>query len=506
MNLSNSRTSKSLRNITSGIGNKALLSIFAFATRTVFIRLMGAEYTGVNSLYTNIFSVLSLAELGISNVVMYYLYSALSDADELKIKGLVIEFKKIYTIIMVSMLILGLSVVPILQFIVKSSISDSQLITYYLLFLINLVSSYFLVYRIMVLNADQKLFYTNIVSTFTTIGMYVFQLLFLFITKNFIVYLLVQIFFTILQNIILNNIAIRHYPYIKDLSEKSSDYTINKTRLIDDIKATFLFKLSDVMLDQTDSIIISIMIGTVVVGYYSNYYLIIYYFVTLASIVANGLVASYGNLNTEHNMDKSYTMFKSSLLAFSFLGTWFVNIYLCVIQDFIPIWIGKQYVMNYSLVLAILFVFYFRMSTNTVWIYRSTMGLFKEVQYINLLAAILNIALSIIMGKCFGISGIIIATGISRLLTSFWYEAKVIYNKFQKNISRYFLIQLEYLGIMVICTSLSFAICKSLQFNGVIAIIIKIFISTFITIGLEILLNHKKEEFRVIKNRLQMVI
>ena len=95
------RSSKALRNVATGLINKLLMLVLAFATRTLFIRLLGAEYTGVSSLYTNILSVLSLAELGLSNVLMFYLYSALKDQDEDRICGLVQEFKKIYTLIII---------------------------------------------------------------------------------------------------------------------------------------------------------------------------------------------------------------------------------------------------------------------------------------------------------------------------------------------------------------------------------------------------------------------
>ena len=95
------RTANAKRNITTGLLNKLLIMILAFASRTFFIRLLGAEYTGINGLYTNILSVLSLAELGLGNVLMFYLYSALKDYDEDRINRLVFSFKKIYTDIII---------------------------------------------------------------------------------------------------------------------------------------------------------------------------------------------------------------------------------------------------------------------------------------------------------------------------------------------------------------------------------------------------------------------
>ena len=76
------RTQKATKNIVTGLVNKAALMLLAFVTKTAFIRLLGAEYNGVSSLYTNILSVLALAELGVGNVLMFYLYAALERKNE----------------------------------------------------------------------------------------------------------------------------------------------------------------------------------------------------------------------------------------------------------------------------------------------------------------------------------------------------------------------------------------------------------------------------------------
>ena len=167
------RSVNSVRNVSTGIANKVLMMLLAFATRTLFIRLLGADYTGVSSLYSNILSVLSLAEMG--NVLMFYLYSALKNQDTERIRALVNEFKKIYSAIIVIVLSIGLLLIPFLGFIVKSSLDRQDLIGYYLLYLINSVASYFVVYRTIVLSADQKNYISNIVHTIATIIMYIIQ-------------------------------------------------------------------------------------------------------------------------------------------------------------------------------------------------------------------------------------------------------------------------------------------------------------------------------------------
>ena len=200
------RSAKSVRNVTTGVANKVLMMVLAFATRTLFIRLLGAEYTGISSLYTNILSVLSLAEMGMGNVLMFYLYGALKDQDEDRIVALVNEFKKIYTAIIIIVLSIGVLLIPFLRFIVHSPLDSRELIGYYLLYLVNSVASYFVVYRTIVLSADQKNYLSNIVHTIATVVMYILQIIYLLLFRDFWGYLIIQVLCTIGANLVINRI------------------------------------------------------------------------------------------------------------------------------------------------------------------------------------------------------------------------------------------------------------------------------------------------------------
>lgn len=499
------RSRKALRNVIIGLLNKIILMLLAFSTRTLFIRMLGAEYAGISSLYMNILSVLSLAELGVGNVLMFYLYSALSKGDEDEICKLVREFKKIYNVIIICVLTVGMALIPFLQFIVKSELNSSELILYYVLYLINSVASYFVAYRTTVILADQKEYIISISSTITTAIMYIIQLIYLILFRKFLGYLIIQVGCTVVNNLLLNYVACKKYPYLKS-KVTYSEKIVDKKELFKNIKATFLFKVSDMILDQTDNIIISIMFGTIFVGYYSNYFLIISYIGNIGGIITSGLTASFGNLNTEGNMEKSFKLFKVSMLLFSIIGTFCTACYACIIQDFIPLWVGRQFLMSYDIVVAIIAVFYLRMVTNTVWIYRSTFGLFNEVQYINLLAAVLNIVLSIILGKIIGISGVILATALSRLFTSFWFEGKVIFRKFNKSVWLYFKKQFKDFMLAMLIITVSFVSSFLVKYNGIWGISLKLTICAVVTLCLELLFNGRTEEFVLLLEKVKSSI
>lgn len=499
------RSQKALKNVSTGLINKAAIMLLSFATKTVFIRLLGAEYNGVSSLYTNILSVLALAELGLGNVLMFYLYSALEKGDTEKITALTQEFKKIYNIIIVCVTLVGIVIVPFLGVLVKSNLPHKELIIYYLLYLLNSVASYFVVYRTMVIRADQKEYLLNNCSTITTIIMYVLQLAYLYVRRDFLGYLVIQVLCTIGNNFVQNQIALRKYPYLKNTPSHSVE-VVDKKSILGNVKATFLFKISDTILDQTDNIIISVMFGTVVVGYYANYYMIMAYLAQIASIIVSGLIASFGSLYATGEKERSYKMIKCIMFFFATFGTYCVACYMSVVQDFIPIWVGSEYVMGFDLVIAVMAVFYLRMVTNTVWICRSTMGIFKEVQYINLAAAILNIVLSVILGYVLGVAGVIVATAVSRFFTSFWYEGKVVFNKLGKSAKEYYLIQLRSALVAAVIIGSSVSVNKLIQVGGIRGIVLKVIVCTMITLMMEVLFNRKTLEFKMLSERVLRMI
>ena len=74
-----SRTKKLVRNSFAGTIAFCVQIIVTFISRVVFIKYLGIEYLGINDLYTNILSILSLADLGFETVLMYSLYKPIAE-------------------------------------------------------------------------------------------------------------------------------------------------------------------------------------------------------------------------------------------------------------------------------------------------------------------------------------------------------------------------------------------------------------------------------------------
>ena len=65
-----SRTIASITNIIYGILSQILVLLLGFAGRTIFIHYLSVEYLGINGLFSNILTILSLADLGLGTGVI----------------------------------------------------------------------------------------------------------------------------------------------------------------------------------------------------------------------------------------------------------------------------------------------------------------------------------------------------------------------------------------------------------------------------------------------------
>lgn len=471
-----SRRKKSVRNILSGVICKLLLMIMAFATKTIFIRLLGAEYNGINGLYSNILSILALSELGVGNVLTFSLYDALRKNDQLKVCSLVSYFKKIYGIIAGVILGIGITLIPVLNYIVNSNIAQNEAIIYYLLYLLNSSISYIAVYKSTVIIADQNGYVSNVCDAVLTFMMYGMQIFYLLVFHDFLGYLIIQLMCTIGKNLLLSMVADRLYPYLSEM--KPNKNLIEKNQIFANIKATFLYKISVVILNNTDNILISIIVGTVYVGYYSNYYMILSYIVALIGIFITGFMASLGSLNAEDNMKSSYAMFNILLLIFSFIGAIIACCFTNCMQPFVALWLGKKNVMPFIWVIVIVFNIYLEEIMNPVWIFRETMGLFQQIKYLMLITAGLNLVLSIVLGNLWGVPGILIATSISKILSQYWYEPRLLFKeKFKCNsVKNFFTFQIKQAMACLIAIMISYTLCGFIG-TGLIGIIFRAIIS-----------------------------
>ena len=250
MNNTESRMKNSFRNTMFGFFGLLIYQIFNFATRSVFIRLLGAEYNGVNGLFSNILQLLNLAELGFATSVSYALYKPLKAGDEQTTAALMSFFAKVYRIIALVVTVAGCCCIPFLQYLIAEDISTlpfslNELRGYFAMYLASTVCSYLLAYKRTIVSADQRNYLVTNVDNLCNILLSVAQIIMLLITKNFYAYLSTMIAKTVINNLVIHIISSKKYPYLRKYrKEKLSQQ--EKGAVFKNVQAAFLHRIGSV--------------------------------------------------------------------------------------------------------------------------------------------------------------------------------------------------------------------------------------------------------------------
>ncbi len=426
MTTTGSRTANSIRNMKYAICGQVFSVILSFVSRTVFVYILGKEYLGINGLFSNILAILALAEMGIGSAIIYSLYKPLAENNEELTAGLMRLFRKIYTGIGLFILIIGCFLTPFLDFFVKERPNVPYFELIYVLFVVNNASGYFFSYKGMLINADQKQYITTTITQLSTLLMNVIQIICLVLTHNYILYLLIMLLSTLGRNIVISVVANRLFPFIT--TKKNVELPIDeKNTIIKNVKAMMMHKIGGVIVDSTDNILLSKIVSVAVVGLYSNYYLITHTITTLYSMLFNALVASVGNLGVTNDKETIYKNFR----IIDFAGSWLYYFsFICLLNlldPFISLWLGKDYMFGYGLTFVICINFYFTGMRNGLLTFRSALGLFWYDRYKAIAEAVVNLIVSIVLGLRFGAIGIFIGTATSTICVCLLIEPYVVY-------------------------------------------------------------------------------
>lgn len=491
-----SRTEYSIINMIASLGGYALNILLSFICRIVFVHQLNAEYLGINGLFSNILSMLSLAELGIGTAMIYALYKPVAKNDYNKVASYMRVYGIAYKVIGVVIAILGLALTPFLNVLIKNppDIQES-LSALYLIYLFSTVSSYFYSYRSSILIAHQENYIVLAISYGVVVVQNLAQIIALVIWQNYMVYLILQVIFVLLTNILLSTVAKKRYPYIADKNaEKLSK--AEKISLVKNIKALTVTKLSGILVNNTDNIAITYFNGLITTGVVSNYSLITSTITSLANQIFTSLSASLGNLNAVGEDEHKYEVFKALNLANFWLYGWATIGIVCLSNDVVEFFFGEAYVMELWVSIILGINFYMLGMQCVVGLYKSTMGLFRYGQYVLLVTAVLNLIGDILLGQLWGVFGIFLATALARALTNTWYEPFVVFKHgFRRKFTPYAIRYLLYAGLLVGTGAVCFAVCGLVNMQLVPSIMAKCLICIILPNAIFLLIFRELPEF-----------
>lgn len=494
----NSRAEKSIKNTIIALGEQGLYTIMSFLCRTVFIYTLGKTYLGFNGLFSDILSLLSLAELGVGTAILYSMYKPSAQGNYRQVAALLNLYRRVYNCIGIIITVFGLALTPFLKYLISDIPNMSEVPFIYILYLLNTTASYFFIYKKSILVIEQKNYIVSLIYIGTTTIQNILQIVFLLLTHNFIIYLIIQIVSTLTSNIIISFYVDKHYPFLKQYKDEQLKKE-DKIEIYNNVKAMFVSKISSAVVTSTDNLLISKFVSTIVLGLYSNYILFTTIVRTVLSKIFEALTGSVGNLVAVESEEKVYYIFRR---------IWFVNFWLVsfatsglfvLVNPFISLWIGESYLLETKVVLIICLNLYMRFIRNTFLTFIDTYGLFNQIKLKCIAEAIINFTVSLFMvGPLkMGIYGVLLGTFVSNISTNFWYEPYILFKKFGVKMREYFILFGEYLSLTVISAGAMFLVCNRwITFSGWYGFGVKIIVTCICINLFYMIVFRKTDEFQ----------
>lgn len=488
------RTKNSIKNIAVSLLLGFLVVIVNFIAQRFLITTLGVEYAGLNSLFANIVSMLSVAELGLGAAIVYHLYKPIHENDIPKISSLMRFYKTSYKVVALVVVILGCFIAPFIPYIIGINNLSVNIMVVFGIFVINVVTSYLLSYKRSLLYADQKNYIINVVHSFGLVVLNILQILILISTQNFYLYLVLKIIITLAENIILNYIVDKKYTLTPSPEPVSKEL---RADIFKKINGLVFHKIGTFLVLGSSTIIISTFLGVVVVGVYSNYLLIQVAIMSISLQVQLAIKSSVGNLMVEVGGVKSFLAFNRLQFANQALSILIISVFFVASGSFIKIWLGEEFAYDVWTLAALSLNIYLILLRTIFGNFKEAAGIFYEDRFVPLIESAINIIASIILIQFMGIAGAFIGTALSSFAIYGYSYPKFVYKGiFGRSYREYTIKFFSNFFVALIIITLAYGISNLVNFNSqFMQLMSDTIIAIIVPVVLLWALYHQKDEY-----------
>lgn len=484
-----------LKNSIYGILSYAIVAGLSLLIRRVFLHTLPIEILGYEGLFGSVFSLISLADLGMESVILYRLFPAFAKEDKREINRIMAAYKYLYRIVGMFVLGIGIIIIPFLHLLIpEGDYNWSFVYTIYIIQLLLTLTSYFLAYKRILFQVSQKEF---VCIKIDTVGSIIFGLLrlgSLLLFKSYYLFLLCNLLGSLICNCIISRQADKTFDYY-NAKQKVSQQDVRDLKIGKDIKNNLVQKICGVIYGGTDSIVITATLGIANVGLLANYTLFYGYVQKIIDRLMNPFQMSIGNYVHSENQENGLRMFRMFDFISFLIACFVVSCLFCLFNPVITVAFGEKYLLSQEFVAAFCVNQYINWNHHMLCFYRSSLGRYDLDKIPIILAAAMNIVFSLILSRPFGMAGILFGTAIGHL--GFWFgRVKVVYTLYICEAKRkYILRQIVRFGCCIAEVAMAYYLCKGLPIS-IVGIVLRFFAAGILPFILNGLLFWKTEEMK----------
>lgn len=434
------------------------ISILGFVVSKVFIDNMGITNLGLMKLFSQIVAYLTLLDMGLSSAAMYYFYKPLNEGDWNRISEIFTTISSFYKKISILIVILGLVLSPLVIYISGENLKIAYI--YWFIYVINSSLSYTLIKYSTLFLADQKYRTVKIIDGLGSCFEKIIQLYVIIYFKSFILFIIISTLFFCIKLYFYRRKFIENYPEVKLTFKK--DLEILKTA-----KKVLFHKISYMIVYNTDYMIISKFISLAAVGIYSGYLTIYNLVMTIIGIFHSVLDSKLGKVISKNSNNRNLIFWEIMFRVSFLVGTVLVLIFYFSINDFIILWLGKQYIFELSTVFIISLNLFIDIVKWPVELFKYKYGYVKDI-HLPILESFINLCLSIILVRKIGINGVLLGTLSSNIIIVLIFRGILVFeNCFLKNKNIYLKeLMINFFFTIMSCYIVNLFLKKYLRYEG----------------------------------------
>lgn len=491
------RTLNTKRNIAVGEIDKFIDILLPFIVRTMIIHFLATEYLGLMSLYYAIVQMLNLAEMGFGMAITFSMYKPIADDDSVKINALLKFYTKVYRVVGIIVLIVGLVIMYFLPHFISGSVpEDANIYLLYLVFLINTVLNYFVHPSAKALiTAHHRAELTSKSHIITQIIMYIAQMLSVYFARDFYLYALTIPISTVAYNLLCARQAKKHFPqYYAEGDLDEEEYGEIKKQVI----GLMIRKLATLSRNAFDSMFVSAFLGLGINAIYGNYYYVMDAIVMILAVVKTSMLGGVGNSIAVESKEKNLYDMNVINFLFMWIGGFCSICLLCLYQPFMKIWVGEEMMLPFGMAVMFSSYFYILKMGDIRTLYAEAAGIWWQARYLSILEAVANLLLNYLLVKCMGLYGIVLATMISYIIFNFIGGGIILFKHYftQGGLGKYFLTNIKYIAVTGFVAVITYTVVSLVDFNGIVGLILKGLICAVVSMLLYLVIYIKTKEFK----------
>lgn len=464
--------------------------ICGFILPRLFLQHYGSEVNGLVNSISQFLSVIAFLELGVGAVVQSSLYKPLAEKDNQQISKVMVSANKFFQRLARILLVYVISLMIIYPFIANQNFGFIYTATLIAAISISSFAQYYFgIVNSLLLNADQRGYIQYNAQTVTIILNTIVCAIMISMNGTIQVVKLVTSFIYLARPVILQIYVNNHYAI---------NWKIKYTQ--EPIKQKWngvAQHVASVVLDGTDTIVLTVFSTLSNVSIYSVYFLVVKGVKTLFLSITNGIQALIGELWAKQELEQLKNFFgwiewlihTGTTYVFSCTAALivpFIQVYTLGIRD-------ANYIQpTFAILLTLANAMHcLRLPYNIMVL---AAGHYKQTQRNYIVAAILNVVVSVSTVKIWGLIGVAIGTLVAMTYQTIWlavYDSRNFIYWPLKKVIRQFLVDI--ISSFLIVSFSSHIVLKDINyFNWFIMAIKVAIVALFVVLSINVLFYKSK--------------